>query len=679
MQFVHPEFLWLLTLLVVPVIIHLFHFRRFKTLYFPSLKFIKYIEQENKSTKKLKNLLVLIARLLTLVFLVLCFAQPFLGTNENQSAGKNVLAIYIDNSFSMSAKGTEGELLSEAKELTRRLLNEAKPETHILISTNKLDGIEQRLVNKVEALEYLEKIEFSPIRRDLNQVLNWQKEFLDRENAQNVKLAARQYVIISDFQKNQFKTEGIKIDNKAKYYPIQILPQDLSNLYIDSVWFSSPIHKKGEPNELFVRVQNKSENDLVNIELEIEAGTQHRSVFMDLQANKSTVSNFQFTNQTSGIIEGKASINDKQLFWDDDFYFSYTVAENAGVLILNGEDASDAVNRVYSLESFYKVKSISELSFTRDELKNIDLIILNGLNQISSGLAEELKEFKNQGGSLFIFPGTKIKMDEYNRFFDGISFPRISGVKADGNKIDKLTYQDPFFKNVFEKESQKLNLPSIKKSYDLLNFEQKAIFPLVTLRNGSPLLIRTSENSYLFSSALNAEFSTFSDNALFPTVLLRAGEFSKRNLPLYATIGKESKLLIYEELSEEQPLKLTQNNFEFIPVISKNGFSTNISISGAEAIEKLKAGNYKIFSESVIGVIALNYDRLESEISYKIKNEIEVELEKIGVKNLNFSTVENGQSLTVVDLDKPQEYWRICLVLALLFILSEMALLRFMK
>jgi hypothetical protein len=290
-----------------------------------------------------------------------------------------------------------------------------------------------------------------------------------------------------------------------------------------------------------------------------------------------------------------------------------------------------------------------------------------------------LKEFKNQGGSLFIFPGTKIKMDEYNRFFDGISFPRISGVKADGNKIDKLTYQDPFFKNVFEKESQKLNLPSIKKSYDLLNFEQKAIFPLVTLRNGSPLLIRTSENSYLFSSALNSEFSTFSDNALFPTVLLRAGEFSKRNLPLYATIGKESKLLIYEELSEEQPLKLTQNNFEFIPVISKNGFSTNISISGAEAIEKLKAGNYKIFSESVIGVIALNYDRLESEISYKIKNEIEVELEKIGVKNLNFSTVENGQSLTVVDLDKPQEYWRICLVLALLFILSEMALLRFMK
>lgn len=679
MQFVHPEFLWLLFLLIVPVIIHLFHFRRFKTLYFPSLKFIKYVEQENKSTKKLKNLLVLIARLFALILLVMCFAQPFIGKKNSRGAGKNVLAIYIDNSFSMSAKGTEGELLSEAKELTRRLLKEVRPETHILINTNKLDGIEQRLVNKVEALEYVEKIECTPVRRTLNQVLNWQKEFLDRENAQNFKLNSRQYVFISDFQKNQFKTEGIKIDKNANYYPIQISPQDLSNLFVDSVWFSSPIHKKGEPNELFIRVQNKSENDLVNVELEIQTGNQKRSVFLDLPANKSTTSNFQLTNQNAGIIEGKASINDKQLFWDDDFYFSYTVAESAGVLILNGEDASNEVGRVYALEPFYKVKSISDLSFNREELKNCDLVVLNGVNQISSGLADDLIDFRNQGGSLFLFPGTKIKTDEFNRFFDLINLPRISGYHSEGNKIDRIIYEDPFFKNVFEKESQKLNLPSVKKSYQISNFEQKALFPLISLRNGSPLFLRSSENVYLFTSALNEEFSTFSQNALFPTVLLRAGEFSKRNMPLFATIGKQSKLLVFEELSDDQPLKLIQNNFEFIPVLSKNGFSANISISGAEAIEKLKAGNYKIFSESVVGGIALNYDRLESEMSYKIKSEIQDELEKNGVKNLNFSAVENGQSLTVIDLDKPQEYWRLCLVLALLFILIEMALLRFLK
>jgi hypothetical protein len=679
MEFVHPEFLWLLFLLLIPIIIHLFHFRKHKTLYFPSLKFIKYIEQENKSTQKLKNLLVLIARLLALIFIILCFAQPYFGKNKSRSAGKNVLAIYIDNSFSMSAKGTEGELLSEAKELTRRILKEAQPQTHILISTNKLDGIEQRLVTKVEALEYLEKIEVAPVRRNLDEVLNWQKDFLDRENEQNMKLSSRQYVVISDFQKNQFSAKKIKADVKANYYPIQILPQEISNLYIDSIWFASPIHKKGEANELFVRVRNLSNNDLVNAELEVEAGEQKRSIFLDVLANKATVANFQFTNQNSGMIEGKASINDKQLFWDDDFYFSYNVAESAGILILNGEDANASVNRVFAIESFYKVKSISNLSFTKEELKKIDMVVLNGINDISSGLASELLEFKQQGGSLFIFPGTKISEGDYSNFLVDLDMPAISGTAKEGNKIDKIEYKDPFFKNVFEKENTSLNLPSVTKSYGVPNAVQSTIYPLIKMRNGTPLLMRSNENVYLFTSSLNEGFGDFTQNALFPTVLLRAGEFAKRNLPLYALIGRENKLTLFEDLSEDRPLKLINKQFEFIPIISKNGMAVNISISGPEAVEKLKAGNYKIFSESNLGIIALNYERTESELVYVYENEIVKELKNCGVKNINFNTVENGQSVTVIDLEKPQEYWRICLLLGLMFVLSEMALLRFWK
>ena len=57
MEFLYPSLLWLLSLLIIPVLIHLFHFRRHKTLFFPSLKFIKFIEQEKKSSKKLKDLL----------------------------------------------------------------------------------------------------------------------------------------------------------------------------------------------------------------------------------------------------------------------------------------------------------------------------------------------------------------------------------------------------------------------------------------------------------------------------------------------------------------------------------------------------------------------------------------------------------------------------------------------
>lgn len=679
MEFVHPEFLWLLFFLLIPIIIHLFHFRRHKTLFFPSLKFLKYVQQEQKSTQKLKHLLVLVSRLLAMAFLIICFAQPFIGTSKSNSAGKSVLAIYIDNSFSMTAKGTEGELLSEAKELSRRILKEAEPETHILLATNKLDGIEQRLITKVEALDYLEKIESTPIRRNLQDVLNWQKEFIDRENQENVNLAVRQYVFLSDFQKNQFETDKLKVDENAFYYPIQITPQEISNLLIDSVWFASPIHKKDEPNEFFVQVKNLSENDIVNAELSMQAGSQKRTLFIDIPAKKSAVANFQITNNKSGLVEGKVSVNDKQLFWDDDFYFSYNVAASAGVLILNGEDASPSVNRVYGIESLYKIKSISDMSFTREELKGTDLIVLNGLNEISSGLASELVDFKNQGGSIFIFPGSKVNSNDYGNFLNELGLPTLSAVAREGTKIDKVEYKDPFFKNVFEKENTSLNLPSVTKCYGLPNFRQSTIFPLITLRNGSPLLLRTNESVYLYSSSLNTEFGNFTENALFPTILLRAGEFSKRNLPLYATIGKENKLMLFEDFADETPLKLVNKEFEYIPIVSKNGLAVNISISGPEAIEKLKSGNYVIKTDSPINGIALNYDRAESEMNYVSKEDVETKLKEQGVKNINFNSVENGQSVTMVDLQKPKEYWRLFLLLALLFVLCEMALLRFWK
>ena len=43
MKFLYPEFLWALTVLAIPILIHLFNFKRYKTLYFSSLNFIKHV------------------------------------------------------------------------------------------------------------------------------------------------------------------------------------------------------------------------------------------------------------------------------------------------------------------------------------------------------------------------------------------------------------------------------------------------------------------------------------------------------------------------------------------------------------------------------------------------------------------------------------------------------------
>ena len=680
MELVYPKLLWLLSLLIIPVLIHLFHFRRYKTLFFSSLKFIKFIEQENKSTKKLKNLLILFARLLALTSIILAFAQPIIQKGKlKHSAGKNVLAIYIDNSFSMSAKGSEGELISEARELARRLLKNTPLETAILLATNKLDGIEQRLISKIEALDYLDKIELTPINRNLEDVINWQRTFLDKENFEQQKLANRQYVLLSDFQNSTFIMNKIAEDKIHFYNPIQLFPQDRSNIYIDSVWFSSPIHKKGEANELFIQIKNDAEEATTNLELELEIGKKQRTSFIDIDAGKKSIISFQITDQENGQKNGKVGINDKQLYWDDDFYFSYQVADYSNTLIINGEAASENVTKVFNIEPFFKTQSTKDVEFTKDKLNQCDFVILNGLNSISSGMDEDLVEFNKMGGSIFIFPGNNIDFSEYRHFLKALNLPELGPFVSTGLKIDQINFKDPFFKGVFEKENKNLNLPSVTKSYSSRNLKQETAFPLISFRNGAPLLLKSKENAYLFLSSLNTDFGNFIGNALFPTILLRAGELSTQNYPLFALIGEENRIAVLDPILNDQALKLIGNNSEFIPIIQKIGNQNFISISGMEAIEKLKAGNFSIQTDDEIGLLALNYSRKESELDYKNEKEILDAFKNKGISNCQYEKIENGQSSANIEVDKPYEYWKLFLVLGLFFITSEIALLRFMK
>ena len=66
MVFSHPEYLYGFFALLIPIIIHLFNFRRYKKLMFSNIQFLKNITVTTKKQNELKHLLVLLARLLAL-------------------------------------------------------------------------------------------------------------------------------------------------------------------------------------------------------------------------------------------------------------------------------------------------------------------------------------------------------------------------------------------------------------------------------------------------------------------------------------------------------------------------------------------------------------------------------------------------------------------------------------
>lgn len=678
MKFEYPGFLFGLLLLVIPIIIHLFNFRRYKILYFSSLQFLKQVDEETKSTQKLKHLLVLISRLLAFTALIFAFAQPYLPVDQKNAVGGNpLLAIYIDNSFSMSMKGTEGELLSEAREQARSFIEKASAETRIMLVTNELSGIEQHLVTKSEALDRLDKIQISPQVKSIATVVGWIRDEIQKTEATAQHLGTKQLVLLSDFQKSSAELSKLKSDSTSFYYPIQLVPQAISNVSIDSIWFNDPNFKVGVNNELNVRIKNTGEKALTNLELELDVNGSKRNVFIDLGANESSVTLINYSDLKPGKKSGVVRINDKQLFFDDDYFFSYEVNEKSRVLVIDGENAVRNIAYVYALDDYYEVQSISENAFTNDQLSKTDFVVLNGLNTISSATVASLVSFAKEGGTIALFPGENINFQAWNSLLQQLSLPRLTALQSVGVKVKSIQSNDAFFNGVFEKKPTDLNLPLQTKIY---MSSGGSSLPLITLQNGLPLFVRSNSTTraYLFCSSLTPSFGNFTSNALFSTLVLRMAELSQRTIPIALTIGADARFPLFNAPVDESPIHLVSPSVDFIPRTERINQRTYLSIAGMEAIA-LKAGLYSIKAEAELGTVALNYNRTESDVSLLTAAEISAGFADQGIENTQFSTIDEGQSLTRIDLEKPKEYWRIFVVLALLFLLTEMALLKFLK
>ncbi|NJM93563.1 MAG: hypothetical protein HC842_01880 [Cytophagales bacterium] len=113
MEFKHPSFLFGLIALAIPILVHLFNFRKTKRIYFSNNILLRKITQSHQTKNRLKHLLVLAARCLALAFLVLAFAQPYWPHQQARFAGDEVL-VYVDNSPSMSRELSRGLTAWEA-------------------------------------------------------------------------------------------------------------------------------------------------------------------------------------------------------------------------------------------------------------------------------------------------------------------------------------------------------------------------------------------------------------------------------------------------------------------------------------------------------------------------------------------------------------------------------------
>ena len=237
MNFLYPQFLWALLAISIPIIIHLFNFKRFKKVYFSDLKLLKEVEMETSKKSNLKHLLILLARILAIAALVFAFAQPYFKKNEiGSSQGEKLVSVYFDNSFSMNNVAQEFTLLDKAKEQAENVANLYNQSDKFQLITNDFVLKHQRFVTRQEFIDLVQEVTTSSVTRKLTQVEQKQLDFLNKEGSQN-----KFGYYISDFQKSTSNLESLKQDSTLITNFVHLSPELTGNVFIDSVWFDSPI------------------------------------------------------------------------------------------------------------------------------------------------------------------------------------------------------------------------------------------------------------------------------------------------------------------------------------------------------------------------------------------------------------------------------------------------------
>ncbi|PSR05460.1 MAG: hypothetical protein BRD50_00965, partial [Bacteroidetes bacterium SW_11_45_7] len=198
MEFLYPSFLYALSLLAIPIIIHLFNFRRYKKVLFSNVRFLREVKEETVSRSRLKNFLVLLARLLALAFLVFAFAQPYIPNQDQEvSQGAKAVSVFVDNSFSMNAAGQNQSLLQSAKRKGEEVANAYGKGDRYQMLTNDFKGKHQRLVNREQWENLLWQVEETPAVKNISTIQARQIQALNRSDA-----SEQVAYIMSDFQES---------------------------------------------------------------------------------------------------------------------------------------------------------------------------------------------------------------------------------------------------------------------------------------------------------------------------------------------------------------------------------------------------------------------------------------------------------------------------------------------
>ncbi|MEQ1734442.1 MAG: BatA domain-containing protein [Bacteroidia bacterium] len=677
MQFLSPYFLWTLLALAIPIIIHLFNFRKYKKVYFTNVKLFTELQKDNRTRNKLKNYLILAARLLALACLILAFAQPYFPNKNNSTVqgAKNYVSIYIDNSLSMEANEKQGTLLDASKRKALEIIDAYSEADKFQLLTNEFAGTQQHLFNKEDAKAAVYNLQLNASTQTLANVISRQQSALA-----SVKGNKHAY-LVSDFQTNTLPNTVTSMDTTITWTLLPIQNTNIPNVYIDTAYFKTPTHRIGSAEELVVKITNVSSTTIealtVNLKLN---GTQVALGTATIAPNASTLVTLTYTNRVANWNTGVLSIKDFPITFDNTLNIAYNVVNTSNVAIISATPNNDVV-RAYAQDDYFKITNYTPTTINYAQLRSNDVIVLDELTELSSGIISELQTAVNNGGVLVVFPAANANIANYNTLLSNLGAGAFTSIDTNKLTLKDINTNASLLAGVFEKNnvSNKTNWPAINYHYKYTSTASGAQ-QLLSLTNNDTYLQQHKHNKgqvYIFTAPHSAQYTTVSAHALFLPLLYQMAFSAANNARLYSSIGNLSTVVIDTLAAGESNIHLQLNDsLDIVPEQQKTQGGTQLLLNN----ELLQNGIYKVMlNNKILSYIALNATTTESVLTYYTPTQLNEVLHNnnpsatINVLNETSANVTTAIHTATTG----RKLWLYFIAAALLFLLCEIVIIQF--
>lgn len=689
MNFLYPSFLFGLLTISVPIAIHLFNFRRTRRVYFTNVALLRTVQTETKSFRRLKHWLILAARCLFLMCLVLAFAQPFIpNKNKLGITRQGITSLYLDNSFSMQNERNTKRYLDIATGKLDELLTLFRNASSLQLLTNDFSAAEQQAGSAEAIRDRVTSIRFAHTPRTLEAVYKRQRNLLASLNPGG----RNQLFWFSDFQKS---TAGdlsrLSIDTTDQLFIVPLDAQPTKNVYVDSVWLSTPFIRELQNNSVNVKLNNGGRENVKNLPIRLYLDdTQTSTASATIAPGGSAVVSLNFNVTKKGYHRGRIVFEDFPITFDNQYFFVLEASPAVRVLHLFEQKAgapnqtSNYVDAVYANDSLFVRKSFNAQNFDVGQLKETDLVVLEGVSQVNGALRSELERFVRQGGSLTIIPPTNPDMATYGPFLSALGVVGTQSIAQSSLlPVADPDRRNPFFRDVFQEsyQSEPLNMPSAAPVWRWTAGDR-----LLSLRDGSPLLTQSKVGQgavYMLANPLSNTYGNLAEHALFVPVMYKMAALSVRAQRTAYSFDDPLITVPVSNPSERSVYKLKHDKLEIIPIQRTVGNQLLLEMPKSNELatgQEVEAGYYELqLDGKTERLLAFNHGNKESimefyspeELRRTFANQPNIEI---------FDSIQDNDFVQVLEQENlGHSLWKYFLIAALAFLLIEIGLVRFMK